>query len=199
MNGSYQPMMTIPAPCGLAITSVASDNMYLYALQPDRKTVYKLDVCGRIICIFKLSRRYESIYICGNGRIFATVAGEKNKIYTLSRCFSESGYIYPSFPCSCNCGNVMNGCGCNQNYGGITIGPSGNCNDTQSCMFTAASGESAYILSADGRIISNVGTAGRNLVYTAIGESDGVLYEGLESCIYSQTFVRATVLSTCQT
>lgn len=192
--------MTIPSPCGLSVTSVTSDNMYLYALQPDRKTVYKLDVCGRIICVFKVSRRYDSIYSCGNGRFYATAYGERNRIYILSRCFNETGYIEPETQntnsCICNsCGNSS----CANAVNTLFIGPSGSCTDTSSCMLTVADLYNSYIVSSAGRTIAHIGSAGRNLYYTAIGENNGILYEGLESRVSSQTFVRATVLDSGQT
>ena len=104
-------LMTIATPCGLAVTSLTSDNEYLYALQPDRKTVYKLDTCGRILCTFKLCRKYNRIHYCG-GKFYATVSGEQTRIYTLNKCFNETGYISPDF--SHNCGREPNhSCECN--------------------------------------------------------------------------------------
>jgi hypothetical protein len=66
-------------------------------------------------------------------------------------------------------------------------------------MLAVANLYSSFITTNRGRIISQLSSAGRNLYYTAIAENSGVLYEGLESLTSSQTFVRATLLSTGQT
>lgn len=184
--------MSIPSPCGLAITSVTSDNNYLYALQPDRKTVYKLDVCGRIICVFKLTRRFSGIHYCG-GRFYA-VSNSGSPIYILNKCFSEIGSFSTELPADNNCALL---CGSNAVRGGLFIGPSGTCVDTD-CILTVATCTALYIITPSGRIISRSGFAGNRLYYTAVAENNGILYEGLESRTSEQNFVRATLISTGQ-
>ncbi len=198
LNVQGASFLTIPSPCGLAISSVTSDGEFLYALQPDRKTVYKLDVCGRIICIFKLSRRYTSLHYCSNGRFYATSENEPNRIYILNRCFAETGFIEPDFSasnCSCNC-TSQSVCGNTRRL--LFIGPAGDCNDTN-CMLTVATATTAYAADQNGRLLANLSSAGRNNSYTAIAENGGILFEGLESTSSPQTYIRATLLSTGQT
>lgn len=195
MNNRYDTLMTIPSPCGLAITSVTSDGNYLYALQPDRKTVYKLDACGRILCTFKTGRKFLSIHYCGT-KFYAVAEGDGRRIYILSSCFNEQGFIEPSlsestcYPSGSSCISPATEL--------LFIGPSGDCRSSD-CMLSIANRTSSYIATVQGRIISKISDSGRNLYYTAIAENSGVLYEGLESSISSQTFIRATLLSSGQT
>ena len=201
MNSNTASLMTIPSPCGLAISSVTSDNEYLYALQPDRKTIYKLDTCGGIICVFKLQRKYTAIHFCGNGQFFATADGERSKIYILNKCFRETGYIEPDFSDNGYTDNRYS-CGCSTGNSGLRTtlftGPAGDCRD-QNCMLTIANLYSSYASSAQGRILSHLSNSGKNQYYTAIAENNGILYEGLESRLSPQTFIRATLLSSGQT
>lgn len=197
MTSNTNSFLPIPSPCGLPITSVTSDNTYLYALQPDRKTIYKLDACGRIICVFKTSRKYISIHYNPTGMFFAVAEGEKYKLYILNKCFEETGSVETNLP-SNNCSLSQNassgcrsGCGCASNR--LFVGPFG-CSTpegfmTVSDLYTAASVNPA------GRTVSVLGEAGRNLYYTAAAQKDGILYEGLESRISPQTYIRATLLS----
>jgi len=197
LNNRYNTLMSIPSPCGLSISSVTSDGQYLYALQPDRRTVYKLDVCARVICVFKTTRKFLSIYYCG-GRFYAVAESERTRIYLLSPCFNEQGYIEISFPQNIT-QTCCQGAFCNSpSTELIFIGPVGNCNDSD-CMLAVANLAYSYIASDRGRIISQLSNAGQNLYYTAIAENSGILYEGLESTVSSQTFIRATLLSTGQT
>ena len=190
--------MTIPSPCGLAITSVTSDNQYLYALAPDRKTVYKLDTCGRIICVFKLTQKYNRIHYCG-GRFYATVSGETTRIYVLNGCFTETEYISPDFPCEPTCtDNCSNrGCRC-PGIRELFIGPSGNCNEG-TCMLVIATPQNSYVANSNGKILSSLSYAGRNKNYTAVAENNGILFEGLESTTSNSSYIRATLLATGQT
>ncbi len=189
--------MTIPSPCGLAITSVTSDNQYLYALQPDRKTVYKLDVCGRIICVFKLTRKYTSVYYCG-GRFYATTSCNPERIYILNKCFNETGYTDIEFPCEPVCADsCTKSCGCTENT--LFVGPAGDCSNTCRCMLSVANSKNSYLADRNGRLFKSLSAAGKNKKYTAIGENDGILFEGLESTSTSSTFIRATLLSSGQT
>jgi len=187
-------LLPIPSPCGLAISSVTGDGKNLYALQPDRKTVYKLDECGRIICVFKTTRRYTSIHYCGDGRFYAVNDCTKNIIYILNKCFAEVGISRIEFPDGCNnaCRNTP--CG---TANGINIGPSGSCGDA-GCIIAAATKTDSYAVTPGGRIISALGSAGQNFYYTAIAENNGILYEGLESRYGNSTYVRATLLTTGQ-
>ncbi|MBE6571360.1 MAG: hypothetical protein E7656_03880 [Ruminococcaceae bacterium] len=193
MNVQGSSFLAIPSPCGLKISSVTSDGEYLYALQPDRKTVYKLDVCGRIICVFKLPRRYTGLHYCRQGRFYAT-AENCSRIYILNKCFSQIGFVEPDFsPCSCSCTCTAGTCGARQEN--IFVGPSGDC-EGNSCLLAVANSTNAYASDSNGRLIANLASAGRNNVYTAIGENNGILYEGLESTKSAQTYIRATLLST---
>ncbi len=196
MNGSTPSMMIIPAPCGLAISSVTSDGQYLYALQPDRKSVYKLDRCGRIICVFNTGKKYTSISAYANGRYYAVAEGERYKIYILNSCFHEIGAIEPDVSsCSCFCGVTFGTCGARNNA--LFVGPHGSCREFgTSGTLTFANTDESFSLSMSGSVSSRLGSAGRNLNYTAIGENRGILFEGLESTVSSQTFIRATLLST---
>lgn len=221
MNRHNSSLMTLPSPCGLALSSVTSDNEFIYALQPDRRTVYKMDACGEILCVFKLQRKYTAIHYCvyGNGRFFATADGERFRIYILSKCFREIGYIEPDISdsgmnsgCGCGCGGggrsvagdgAGSGCGCGGNLGLRTtlfIGPAGDCSGRDNdCVLAVANLSASFAVSPSGRVLSRLGSAGRNQYYTAIAENGGILYEGLESRLSPQTFVRATLLSTGQT
>lgn len=193
MNVQGSSFLALPSPCGLAISSVTSDGEFLFALQPDRKTVYKLDVCGRIICVFKLSRRYTGLHYCPQGRFFAT-AENCAGIYILNKCFAQVGFVEPNFsacPCGGNCG--VQACAARQEN--VFVGPSGDCG-TASCLLTVANKTNAYASDAGGRLIANIANAGRNNEYTAIAENNGIVYEGLESTKSAQTYIRATQLST---
>ncbi|MBR5527642.1 MAG: hypothetical protein IKV97_01470 [Clostridia bacterium] len=192
LNSHASALMSIPAPCGLAITSVTSDDKYLYALQPDRKTVYKLDVCGRIICVFKVSRKLSGLHYC-SGRFYAT-SQNSNTIYIFSKCFSETGAFIPNVPDDLRCAALCAGGGI---QGGLFIGPAGNCNNSD-CLLSFATCSASYFLTPSGRTLSEAGTSGNRLYYTAVAENNGVLYEGLESATSEQTFVRATLLSSGQ-
>lgn len=195
LTSNTNSFLPIPSPCGLPITSVTSDNTYLYALQPDRKTIYKMDACARIICVFKTKRKYISIHYNPNGMFFAVAEGEKYKLYILNNCFEETGSIETNLPCnSCNSGTgsgCRSGCGCVSNR--LFVGPFG-CS-TPDGLMTVADLYTAASVNPSGRTVSVLGEAGRNLYYTAAAQKDGILYEGLESRISSQTYIRATLLS----
>ena len=198
MNVQGASFLTIPSPCGLAISSVTSDGEFLYALQPDRKTVYKLDVCGRIICTFSLSRKYTSIHYCSNGRFYAAAENTPDRIYILNKCFVETGFIEPDFSSSnCNC-SALSTCSCEGASKKLITGPAGDCNDTN-CMLTIATAATAYAADQNGRLLAPLSSSGRSNSYTSIAENSGILFEGLESTSSSQTCIRATLLSTGQT
>lgn len=195
MTSNTNSFLPIPSPCGLPITSVTSDNTYLYALQPDRKTIYKLDACGRIICVFKTKRKYISIHYNPTGMFFAVSECDKYKLYILNNCFEETGSIETNIPCnSCMQGTgstCRTGCGCVTNR--LFVGPFG-CS-TPDGLMTVADLYTAASVNTSGRTVSVLGEAGRNLYYTAVAQKDGILYEGLESRVSSQTYIRATLLS----
>lgn len=191
MNNRTSPsLMTIPAPAGLAVTSVTSDNEFLYAWQPDRKTVYKLDACGRILCIFKLTRRYITIHYCGNRRFYATADGERRRIFILNSCFKEIGSVEPDFEERCRDSGS-----CRRIENQLFVGGAGDCCE-RDCMLTAATLTDCYAMTPNGRLVSKLSSAGRNLFYTAVFENNGILYEGLECRSSSFSCVRATLLST---
>lgn len=187
--------MSVPSPCGLAISSVTSDGRFLYALQPDRKTVYRLDLCANILCTFKTSRKYLSIHYCG-GKFYAVAEGDGTRIYVLSHCFNETGSFevticertVPSRSSWCNSPATQL----------LFIGPFGECNNAE-CMLTLSGRHELFLASTNGRLVSRLSDSGRKLTYTAVAENSGILYEGLESTVSSQTFIRATLLSTEQT
>lgn len=181
--------MTVPAPCGLAVTSVTGDGEYLYALQPDRKTVYKLDVCGRILCTFKIARRYLSLHYCGNRRFYATAEREGRRIYVLSNCFREIGAIEPPFD-----DRTENGASCRRAAPQLFVGGAGDCGDND-CMLTAATRNDCYAVTPNGRIVERLSSAGRERTYTAVCENNGILYEALESRTTALSCVRATLLA----
>lgn len=186
-------LMTVPAPCGLAVTSVTGDNEYLYAWQPDRKTVYKMDACGRILCIFKLSRRYSTLHYCGNRRFYAPVEGERRRIYVLNSCFKEIGSIEPDFDV-----RDPNPNSCRRVEHRVFVGGAGDCRDNN-CMLTAATLTDCYAITPSGRILDKLSTAGRGSFYTAVCENNGILYEATECGSSRSNCVRATLLSTGDT
>lgn len=190
MNSQTASMMQIPSPCGLAVTSVTGDGTYLYALQPDRKTVYKMDVCGRILCSIRLAKKYTALFRCGN-RIFAAAEGERTRIFVLNRCFAETGSFEPDFPRDAVRTAPDAGIGFETT---LFFGPSGSCETVrQDTMFSLATLSESFTATADGRLMGRLGTAGRNRFYTAIAENDGIVYEGLESTFSPQTYIRATL------
>lgn len=186
-------LMTVPTPCGLAVTSVTSDNEFLYAWQPDRKTVYKMDTCGRILCIFKLSRRYSVLHYCGNRRFYATADGERRKIYVLNGCFKEIGSIEPAFD-----ERNPDTASCRRAEYQLFVGGAGDCRD-QNCMLTAATFTDCYAVTPTGRIMSKLSSAPRGSVYTAVCENNGILYEATQCTSSRSDCVRATLLSTGDT
>lgn len=181
--------MTVPAPCGLAVTSVTGDGEYLYALQPDRKTVYKLDPCGRILCTFPLSRRYIGLHYCGNRRFYATAEQDGRRLYLLNGCFRELGSIEPSFD-----ERSEAGASCRRAAQQLFVGGAGDCGDNN-CMLTVATRSDCYAVAPNGRILDRLSSAGRGSMYTAVCENNGILYEALESRTAAQCCVRATLLA----
>ncbi len=176
-------LLTIPFPCGLTISSVTSDGKFLYALQPDRKTVYKLDVCGRILCTFKLNRKYIQIHFSPTNDIFYAVSDfDKTKIFLLNQCFNEIGSVEP---------DVNEGpCSCVQNSELLFVGGFGTCSGSE--QLTIATKNESYAADLSGNVLGKIGSSGRNFNYTAIFENNGYLYEGLESRYGPSNFVRAT-------
>lgn len=196
MNANVASYLTLPTPCGLAISSVTSDGEYLYAVQPDRNTVYKLDVCGRIICVFKLSRKYICIHYC-SGKFYATTKEDTRKIYILNKCFREISTVSPEFSCSCNQCNSCNSCASTRNnrtseY--IITGPSGDCT-TLDCMLTIVKSGNVYAADSRARPIAIIRSCVTSGSYTAVSENNGVLYEAIEKNDGCGDIVRATLLS----
>ena len=193
MKKCSSSLMTVPTPCGLAVTSVTSDNEFLYAWQPDRRTVYKMDACGRILCVFKLSRRYSTLHYCANRRFYATADGERRKIYVLNSCFKEIGSIEPDFderdPVTDSCRRAE--------YQ-LFVGGAGDCRDPN-CMLTAATLTDCYAVTPNGRILDKLSNTARGSRYTAVCENNGILYEATECSVNRSNCVRATLLSTGDT
>lgn len=182
-NNTSPRLLTLPTPCGIALSSVTSDGRHLYALQPDKRVVYKLDSCARIICTYKICRRFTGITYC-DGLFYAVCDGDSNRIYTLNSCFREIGSFTPSLfsPYNLPLGITQ---------GSLNIGPYGSCENRCCSSLAVASLTDAFSVNGEGTVISRLSSSGRNLYYTAIAVNDGIVLEGLESRSSSQTYVRA--------
>ena len=188
LNVNTASYLTLPSPCGLAISSVTSDGEFLYALQPDRKTIYKLDVCGRIVCTFTLSRKYISIHFC-SGKFYALAEGDCKRVYILNKCLREISSASPDFSTPCTSCRTSSCC----STASATLGPAGECTST-SCMITIAKNGTAYVADGNIRIIATLASA-NNGTYTAIAENNGVLFEAIQKNDGCGDVVRATLLS----
>lgn len=183
INNTSPRLLSLPTPCGIALSSVTSDGRYLFALQPDKRVVYKLDSCARIICTYKICRRFTGITYC-DGLFYAVCDGDSNRIYTLNSCFREIGSFVPSLFSPYNLP-----LGVSQST--LSIGPYGSCEGGCCSSLAVASLTDAFSVNGEGSVISRLSSSGRNLYYTAIAVNNGIVLEGLESRSSSQTFVRA--------